>query len=626
VGPASSAVVLSGGGYTLRFTLPPLTSGSASTIAAGLQTTLPSGAVAPQSVKIAAALAARSASRSVKPQNVGVPLTTLVYLTALPAATATFASVPSFTYTLPTGTQIASGSSAYVVFYDPTQSSNGWVPVLGPGTVSGQNITFLGITSSVTLQAGSTYIYALVATVQAVPTASPNAGSSTTPASPNPIALATPGICPSPSATGLFPMAIQNNTGVGGTITVYVSGLNPSAPTTWVYLTSATAGTTLPLPAGGTAIAGFALPANGCIDLPPLISGRVYLALGGNTLADYVSNGPSSGVNAPAPWSVNAANANTTVVYDFLEYTWTNAGSAFNIDVSQVDALGIPISFQAVNANGSPAASPVYGMKPHAVTGLEADLNTLGSPWTGLIQQTGTAGVSRVISPQHAVNIPNDGGTAAPPYPAGSPLLSATYYNATIAQIWAAYQGTNFLAMSYPQFGTAYGLVNPTTNAFNFYASASTSSALVGSIPYPTTWDIFNNAGAFTTGATGTSGLYIGRALVTNIERGTLPVPSPLPNTWPTGPQPFCGGSDWVNFYGGAATMGGTIPTSSVTTNWYSALMHKYGQVPISTLPGLAYAFPDDDECQGPINGLYDPDYSQSYTAGEQWSVTLNPF
>jgi len=97
--------------------------------------------------------------------------------------------------------------------------------------------------------------------------------------------------------------------------------------------------------------------------------------------------------------------------------------------------------------------------------------------------------------------------------------------------------------MSYPQFGTAYGLVNPTTNAFNFYASASTSSALVGSIPYPTTWDIFNNAGAFTTGATGTSGLYIGRALVTNIERGTLPVPSPLPNTWPTGPQPFCGGA-----------------------------------------------------------------------------------
>jgi hypothetical protein len=54
--------------------------------------------------------------------------------------------------------------------------------------------------------------------------------------------------------------------------------------------------------------------------------------------------------------------------------------------------------------------------------------------------------------------------------------------------------------------------------------------------------------------------------------------------------------------------------------------MHKYGQQPISGLPGLAYAFPDDDECQAAGGGLYDPFYGQAYTAGEQWNVTLNPF
>ncbi len=627
-GPTSANVVLRGGGYTLSFTLPPLSAGSASTIAATLQTTVPAGVTVPQALRKVAPASTQRSSGSVKPQAVGVPLTTLVYLTAVPSATATFASVPSFTYTLPTGTQLATGSSAYVVFYDPAQSATGWVPVLGPGTQNGQTISFPGVASNVTLQGGSSYVYALVAPSQAVPSPSPSSsaspGSSPSP-SPSPVAAA---FCPAPAA-GLFPMAIQNNSGVGGTITVFVYGLYPSNTSTWAYLTSATSGAIQTLPASGTPIPGFALPTNGCIDLPPLVSGRIFLALGGHTLAGFVSNGPTSGVAAPAPWSPAAPNNNVTVVYDFLEYTWTSTTSSFNIDVTQVDAFGIPVSFQAVNSSGTPAAGPLYGMKPHALSYLARDLTTLGSPWTGLIQATGTAGVSRVISPQHAANIPTDGVTPAPgaSYPPGSPTFDPSYYNAIIAQIWSTYQGTNFLALSYPQFPTAYGLVNPATNVFTFYASPSTSSAVLGAIPYPTTWDVLNNAGAFAANATGTYGIYIGRALVVSIERGTLPVPNPLPATWPTTIQPFCGGSDWVNFYGGAATVGGTVPLSSVVTNWYSALMHKYGQQPIATLPGLAYAFPDDDECQNPGgNGLYDPDYSQTYTAGEQWNVTLNPF
>ena len=606
VGPSPATAVISGGGYTLTFTVPGISGGSTATISAALTTTPPAGVPTPSSVRRGPTSTGRS------PSTVGVPLTNLVYLTVKSSATLTLGSVPSFTYTLPAGVSVPSGSTAYVVFYDPTQSATGWLPVLGPGTVNGENITFAGIASTFTLTAGMQYVYALVIASQVVPSPAPSPG-----------VAPTPGICPAPAA-GLFPMSIQNNTGVGGNITVWVAGLN-TASNGYIYLTSPTTGATAPIPAAGTAIPSFQLPANGCIDLPPMVSARILFALGGGAL-DVQSNGPSSsgGIAFPSPWNASPS-VNVATISDFLEYTWTSTTSSFNLDTSQVDAIGIPITFHVVNATGSPAATPLYGMKPKAISNLVADLGILGAPWSGLIQQTGTAGVSRVISPQHAENIPADSGASPPPPQPNQPVFSVTnYWDATIAQIWKTYQGSNFLVLSYPQFPSpAYGLVDPTTNMFNFYATQSTSGTLLGSVPYPTTWDVFNNAGAFTT-ATGQYGIFLGRALVVNIERGTLPLPAGAP----TGAQPLCGLTDWNYFYGASATNGGTTPVSSVVTNWYSALMHKYGEQPVSGLPGLAYAFPDDDECSNSVtgNGMYDPDYGQNYSAGDQWSVTLNPF
>ncbi|MGC8484169.1 MAG: beta-1,3-glucanase family protein [Candidatus Baltobacteraceae bacterium] len=608
VGPSPATAVISGGGYTLTFTVPAISGGTTATISAALTTTVPTGVPTPSSVSRGPASSTRT------PSTVGVPLTNLVYLTVKSSATLTLGSVPSFTYTLPAGVTVPSGSTAYVLLYDPSQSATGWLPVLGPGVVSGQNVTFAGVSSTFTLTAGLQYVYALVLANQVLPSPIPSPG-----------ALPTPGICPLPASPGLFPMAIQNNTGASGPIEVWVAGLN-TASSGYIYLTSPTSGVTASIPAAGTAIPGFSLPSDGCIDLPPMVSARVLLALGGGAL-DVISNGPTltGGVAYPAPWNASPSD-NISTISDFLEYTWTSTPASFNLDTTQVDAIGIPITFQAVNATGSPAASPIFGMKPYAISNLEADLQILGAPWTGLIQQTGTSGISRVISPQHAVNIPADG-AGPPPTPApNQPVFSTTnYWDAAIAQIWKAYQGSNFLALSYPQFPSpAYGLVDPTTNTMNFYSMPSTSATLLGSVPYPTTWDVFNNAGAFAANATGPDGIYLGRALVVSIERGMLPLPAGAP----TGPQPFCGLTDWQYFYGGAATNDGTTPVASVVTNWYSALMHKYGEAAVAGLPGLAYAFPDDDECQNAAtgNGLYDPDFSQPYSAGEQWSVTLNPF
>ena len=632
VGPSQQIVTLTGAGYILQFAMPAVDVGSTSSMNVALLATPPPGVFAPQSKR------RNSAGMVAVPkirETVGGNPTSLVYVTVTSSATVGFSNEPAFTFTLPAGTTIPSGASTYLLFFDPYQSSTGWIAAPLPATVSGQTVTFPSAKSGVSFQANTEYVYALAYTTSPIPTASPAPAPTATPTnaptsapSATPAPGATPGLCPAGPAN-TFPMSIRNNTAVSGTITVTAWGEDPSNLSTWDYITGP-AGGVATAPASGNAVPSWALPANGCIDLPPLVSAHVLLMLGGNSFSIY-SNGPTSGIAQPNPWVVNQGNAGEiNTVWDFLEYTWTNTTSAFNLDVTQVDQLGIPISFNTVNSSGSPVPTQPFGMKPYATSNIVNDFNELGKPWTGLIQTTSVAGAPRIFSPQHAANIPADGAPTPSPAPSpNSPVFSVTnFWDPVVNKIWQTYTGSTFLHLSYAQFGNAYGVVDSHQN-FNFYATKSTGGTLLATIPYPTTWDVFNNAGAFTTSASGPYGIFIGRALVVEIERGTLPVPSPLPANWPAYAQPFCGLSDSQFFFGGTTTHGGALPTQGLVVNWYAAEMHKYGEAPTgSGLPGvgLAYGFPDDDECQGPINGLYDPDASATFSAGQQWNVTLNPF
>lgn len=631
-------ISLTGGGYTLTFNLPALTVGSTSTMLVGLSASPPPDVPAPQSKH-------RSSSGRVSVSKIrdsfGVNATGLAYVTVSSTADVGFSNQPGFVFTLPSGTAIPSGANTYLAFFDPTNAT--WIAAPLTATVAGQTVTFPSSRGGVYFQANTQYIYALIYTTTAIPTASPaptpTASPTIAPTAPGtatPAPGPTPALCPAGPA-GTFPMSFKNNTSMSGSITIAGWGINPSTASatypTWEYIADSN-GDLLNLPASGSVLPTFTLPANGCIYAPQLVSAHVLLMLGGGTFSIY-SNGPTGstgGVAQPNPWAVNTQDAGEiNAVWDFLEYTWASSSAAFNLDVSQVDQFGIPISFNAVNSSGSPAPTALYGMKPYAMTNLVNDLTMLGSPWTGLIQQTGVASVRRVISPQHAANIPADGTSPGPsPSPNAPVFNNTTFWDPALSQIWNTYTGSNFLHLSYPQFGDAYGVVNATTNHLDFYATASTSATKLASIPYPTTWDVFNNAGAFTPTTYTPSSTYIGRALVVAIERGTLPLPSPLPAAWPTYPQPFCGTTDWQFFYGGTTTNGGMTPVKGQIVNWYSSLMHKYGQiVPGSGVNvGLAYAFPDDDECQNQAtgNGQYDPDASATFSAGEQWNVTLNPF
>ncbi|HTU80618.1 MAG TPA: beta-1,3-glucanase family protein [Candidatus Acidoferrales bacterium] len=642
VQPSSSPQIISltGGGYTLTFTLPAVIVGTTSTMSVSLASSPPPDVPAPQSKRRTGS--GRVAVPSLR-EELGANATGLAYVSITSSADVGFSNQPGFVFTLPSGTSIPTGASTYVAFFDPTAAT--WIAAPLKGTASGQTVSFPSSTGGVYFQANTQYVYALVYTSGPIPTASPAPAPT---ASPTPVPTASPSASPSPGATpglcaagpaGTFPMSIKNNTSLSGSITVTAWGIEPSTTgntyPTWEYIT-ASSGSVATLPAAGSSVPSWALPNNGCIDLPPLVSAHVVLMLGGQSFAitSHGATGSTGGVAQPNPWVVSTANSGEiNTVWDFLEYTWTGTTAAFNLDVTQVDQLGIPISFNTVNSSGTPAATALFGMKPYALTNLEQDLDTLGSPWSGLIQQTGASGVPRIFSPQHAANIPVDGAPTPAPgsIPANSPVFdNTTFWDPVLNQIWNTYTAANasFLHLAYAQFGDAYGQVDANGNLV-FYSSASTSGTVMAKIAFPTTWAVFNNAGAFTPSSYTPNSTYIGRALVVAIERGTLPVPSPLPTAWPTAGQPFCGTSDAQFFYGASATDGGMNPTRGTLINWYAALMHKYGEAPTGPgLPGvgLAYAFPDDDECQGPINGLYDPDSSATFSTGEQWNVTLNPF
>jgi hypothetical protein len=80
-------------------------------------------------------------------------------------------TTPAFTYTLAS----APAGNFYVAFYDENDAAAGWNVILGPGTLSGNTISFAAtqLTTPLTLAAGDTYVFALVASSSAAESPSP---------------------------------------------------------------------------------------------------------------------------------------------------------------------------------------------------------------------------------------------------------------------------------------------------------------------------------------------------------------------------------------------------------------------------------------------------------------------
>jgi hypothetical protein len=478
-------------------------------------------------------------------------------------------------------------------------STGTWTQQAGAGVaiaVNSSNVYVIGA-------AGGIYVSAMT------PTTTPTAGPTSLPAN-------------------LYPMFITNNSQYSTQpMNVYVYGTATAGSLSGqiVYLTAASGGNLASV--SGT-IPPISLASGGEIDLPFLNNARIYIALGGGTLG-------LTGTNTLSPYQAGDPSINT--VWDFLEYTWT-ASAPFDLDLSQVDAIGIPMSFHWAQAGG--LNTPEVGLMPNAITKISSLLTAQGGSWPNLIQPIAGKPYPRLINPSHAILNP-DGTTFTP----AVPPFDSTYMDPNTTAVYSTYRNTDLVISSWatgflsapgvgydtvanPLYGRVSGpLTSPT---LTFYAQPNMGLPVIGSITgFPSTYDVFANAGVFTNVPAGLSTvmqnnvLQIGRIVSVGLDRGTFP------SSTPSLAQPVCQASapgypGWGNSAALAIAngfYGGPTPPQGYPTNWYSAFAHAnaYSQA--------VYGFADDDECNFYASNVGIPMMNGSVQPqGSRFVVTINPF
>ncbi|MBV8284542.1 MAG: NHL repeat-containing protein [Candidatus Eremiobacteraeota bacterium] len=101
------------------------------------------------------------------------PGTPLLYIAWTTQANVTFSGFPSTTLTLPSNIS-TTGTTFYLAYFDPNVNNGAWqLAYRGPGTVSGQTVTFPGGNSSFQVLSGHTYGFVFYSTSTSSPTPSP---------------------------------------------------------------------------------------------------------------------------------------------------------------------------------------------------------------------------------------------------------------------------------------------------------------------------------------------------------------------------------------------------------------------------------------------------------------------
>src|SRR6185312_3584334 len=440
--PGSVSVTHSSG-YAASITLPTTSDGSSGNIAVNITTTLPSGVTAPTTMKRT-------------PLTIGATISSLVFVVLTPSTNVTFSASPGFTFTLPSGVALATGSSAFVGFYDPGQSATGWITLLGPGTASGRSIAFPSTSGTFTLKAGASYIFVLFATAQPVTTSLTgpllvvDLTKTNLPAT-TPVYVYIVGAIKTNAGVSywLSPSAQGSNTGSNVNQPVVVATMNPGSqnPSSCVnngdntnYFRSSTNNCnnnqldSLPSPVasainggGGTggnypsAWADYSIPAtvgttltmnlSAISAIPGLgtgtsaFSGRIYISVGTpkmpiTALAGGAFINPSFGNNTgqPGEWTL----------YDWIEFSYDSLGN-FNGNTTQVNAFGIPLQLagsgvapqQVLTQSRSQILSYFAGQPaPFGGTGSSLGSIVVSPPGGSAAAYPSTATYLRAIAPQ----------------------------------------------------------------------------------------------------------------------------------------------------------------------------------------------------------------------------------
>jgi len=353
------------------------------------------------------------------------------------------------------------------------------------------------------------------------------------------------------AAVAQLPFTVTNNSGRADATYIYVvarsngqQGYVDGGGTWHAYPFPSSIPPGQPLPAApDVSIAGPGTGAGKTITLPPsLAGGRIYFSMGAKLQFFMTANG----LVEPAPW--NASDPNANILYDWTEFARASSGgTGIFINSTTVDMFSLPMSVRVTGSNGT---TQTEGITTGRSTVLNA-INALGGDWARLQQTRASDGLAlRALSPTHAI---------------GNGTFSATYLDAYIAAAWSYYQSHTLTV------DTAWGAFTGTVSG-TAMTVRNTTGGLVGTIPRPTTSDVFGCSGAIQpSGQPDTPGiLAFGARVCAGFHRATLSTASRVMfDHQPT--------TDASQFYGQSAS------------DLYSKVIHA------NSLNGKAYGFAYDD-------------------------------
>lgn len=339
---------------------------------------------------------------------------------------------------------------------------------------------------------------------------------------------------PAPTVTGL-PLTVTNQTGAfaNNTITAYIVGTNL---TTGQQSYVKPDGTLAPVALSDNGSAGYSsygIPLAGSgtttVGLPKM-SGRIYFSINQPLKFTVVADGNGRpALQYPAGWV--ASDPSYTVLHDWIEFTYNDAGLFCN--TTMVDMFSIPLAITLTGANRQSTGQLVTGGRDRIFAGIAAD---------GTFAPLTVGDRLRVIAPGHGIE---------------SGIFPPTYFDPYVNDVWNRYQSTSL------SVDTGGGVATGRIGADGTLAFARNGAALAP-IAKPSTKDVLFCAGALAApndGVTGPVAAVLGAAF----NRSTLRDVANQPTTDPDG------------FY---------QPT---VTNVYSKVMHA------NTVDGRAYGFAFDD-------------------------------
>ncbi|HET7815245.1 MAG TPA: hypothetical protein VFL13_12845, partial [Candidatus Baltobacteraceae bacterium] len=222
---ATSVAVADGNGNTASFTIPQAVGGASANMTMTLSGSLPAGISVP------------AIRRAVgKPDAVGANVNALQYVSVVMDGNLGISTSPAVTFGL--ASPAPASAQMYLLLWDPARAGQqGWIVLLGPGTVGNPRtlVTFNGVPTGQSYAAGNTYVYALVTTSGAVPTATPapvpttapRAQSTTMPAYCANFATASPAPNLGPGLPQ--PVIFNDNSALNGDVVFYVTDTGQDA-------------------------------------------------------------------------------------------------------------------------------------------------------------------------------------------------------------------------------------------------------------------------------------------------------------------------------------------------------------------------------------------------------------